>query len=73
MLQNCDIHAQLPDSCQKNMVTIQGRTNLNQNISIIIQKSRIGATSDLQPKKSSYGIGNNIQKWLVHGLLYLGG
>ncbi|WOG99082.1 hypothetical protein DCAR_0518430 [Daucus carota subsp. sativus] len=54
VLQDCDIHARLPNSGQKNMVTAQGRTDPNQNTGIVIQKSRIGATSDLQPKQSSF-------------------
>ncbi|KAJ6427195.1 hypothetical protein OIU84_022737 [Salix udensis] len=36
------------------MVTAQGRTDPNQNTGIVIQKSRIGATSDLLPVKSSF-------------------
>ncbi|KAL5579676.1 hypothetical protein UlMin_012118 [Ulmus minor] len=47
VLQDCDIHARRPNSGQKNMVTAQGRTDPNQNTGIVIQKSRIGATSDL--------------------------
>ncbi|KAI5594273.1 hypothetical protein BDE02_03G062800 [Populus trichocarpa] len=54
VLQDCDIHARRPNSGQKNMVTAQGRTDPNQNTGIVIQKSRIGATSDLQSVKSSF-------------------
>lgn len=54
VLQDCDIHARRPDSGQKNMVTAQGRTDPNQNTGIVIQKSRIGATSDLRPVQSSF-------------------
>ncbi|KAB5564051.1 hypothetical protein DKX38_004105 [Salix brachista] len=54
VLQDCDIHARRPNSGQKNMVTAQGRTDPNQNTGIVIQKSRIGATSDLLPVKSSF-------------------
>lgn len=54
VLQDCDIHARRPNSGQKNMVTAQGRTDPNQNTGIVIQKSRIGATSDLQPVQSSF-------------------
>ncbi|WOH04108.1 hypothetical protein DCAR_0623514 [Daucus carota subsp. sativus] len=54
VLQDCDIHARRPGSGQKNMVTAQGRTDPNQNTGIVIQKSRIGATSDLQPVQSSF-------------------
>ncbi|KAL2481950.1 Pectinesterase/pectinesterase inhibitor 3 [Abeliophyllum distichum] len=48
VLQNCDIHARRPNSGQRNMVTAQGRDDPNQNTGIVIQKCRIGATSDLQ-------------------------
>ncbi|RID80539.1 hypothetical protein BRARA_A03198 [Brassica rapa] len=54
VLQNCDIHARRPNSGQKNMVTAQGRTDPNQNTGIIIQKCRIGATSDLQRVRSHF-------------------
>ncbi|KAH0904622.1 hypothetical protein HID58_044125 [Brassica napus] len=35
------------------MVTAQGRTDPNQNTGIVIQRCRIGATSDLQPSDIS--------------------
>ncbi|MCL7025875.1 hypothetical protein MKW94_015923 [Papaver nudicaule] len=54
VLQDCDIHARRPNSGQKNMVTAQGRTDPNQNTGIVIQMSRIGATSDLLPVQSSF-------------------
>ncbi|KAF3451952.1 hypothetical protein FNV43_RR08048 [Rhamnella rubrinervis] len=54
VFQDCDIHARKPNSGQKNMVTAQGRIDPNQNTGIVIQKSRIGATSDLLPVKSSF-------------------
>ncbi|XP_035547973.1 pectinesterase-like [Juglans regia] len=54
VFQDCDIHARRPNSGQKNMVTAQGRTDPNQNTGIIIQKSRIGATSDLEQVKSNF-------------------
>ncbi|KAL8253514.1 hypothetical protein R6Q59_037207 [Mikania micrantha] len=54
VFQDCDIHARRPDSGQRNMVTAQGRTDKNQNTGIVIQKCRIGATSDLQPVQSSF-------------------
>lgn len=54
VLQDCDIHARRPNSGQKNMVTAQGRTDPNQNTGIVIQKCRIGATSDLQAVISSF-------------------
>ncbi|KAM6585469.1 hypothetical protein CsatB_012471 [Cannabis sativa] len=54
VLQDCDIHARRPNSGQKNMVTAQGRTDPNQNTGIVIQKCRIGSTSDLTSVKSSF-------------------
>ncbi|XP_010261668.1 PREDICTED: pectinesterase-like [Nelumbo nucifera] len=54
IFQNCDIHARRPNRGQKNMVTAQGRDDPNQNTGIIIQKCRIGATSDLKPVKRSF-------------------
>ncbi|OAY53279.1 pectinesterase [Manihot esculenta] len=54
VFQDCDIHARKPNSGQKNMVTAQGRIDPNQNTGIVIQKSRIGATSDLLPVQSSF-------------------
>ncbi|KAL4584487.1 hypothetical protein LXL04_009089 [Taraxacum kok-saghyz] len=54
VFQNCDIHARRPGPGQKNMVTAQGRTDPNQNTGIVIQKCRIGATSDLQPVRWSF-------------------
>lgn len=54
VLQDCDIHARRPGSGQKNMVTAQGRTDPNQNTGIVIQKCRIGATSDLRPVQKSF-------------------
>ncbi|KAL8458797.1 hypothetical protein ACS0TY_036341 [Phlomoides rotata] len=54
VFQDCDIHARRPGSGQKNMVTAQGRTDPNQNTGIVIQKCRIGATSDLRPVQGSF-------------------
>ncbi|OIW04551.1 hypothetical protein TanjilG_13933 [Lupinus angustifolius] len=54
VFQDCDIHARLPDSGQKNMVTAQGRVDPNQNTGIVIQKCRIGATQDLDPVKKNF-------------------
>ncbi|XP_043696646.1 pectinesterase isoform X2 [Telopea speciosissima] len=54
VFQNCDIHARRPGSGQKNMVTAQGRDDPNQNTGIVIQKCRIGATSDLEGVKSQF-------------------
>ncbi|KAJ4953212.1 hypothetical protein NE237_030044 [Protea cynaroides] len=54
VFQDCDIHARRPDAGQKNMLTAQGRDDPNQNTGIVIQKCRIGATSDLEPVRSSF-------------------
>ncbi|XP_022152662.1 pectinesterase-like [Momordica charantia] len=54
VIQDCDIHARRPNPGQKNMVTAQGRTDPNQNTGIVIQKCRIGTTSDLQPVIKSF-------------------
>ncbi|CAJ1976065.1 unnamed protein product [Sphenostylis stenocarpa] len=54
VIQNSDIHARRPNPGQKNMVTAQGRLDPNQNTGIVIQKSRIGATKDLESVKGSF-------------------
>ncbi|KAL4584485.1 hypothetical protein LXL04_009087 [Taraxacum kok-saghyz] len=54
VFQDCDIHARLPGPGQKNMLTAQSRTDPNQNTGIVIQKCRIGATSDLLPVQGSF-------------------
>ncbi|XP_077236507.1 pectinesterase-like [Tasmannia lanceolata] len=54
VFQDCDIHARVPNPGQRNMLTAQGRSDPGQNTGIVIQKCRIGATSDLQPVQSSY-------------------
>ncbi|KAH9626667.1 hypothetical protein KSS87_014582, partial [Heliosperma pusillum] len=54
VFQDCDIHARKPNPSQQNMITAQSRTDPNQNTGIVIQKSRIGATSDLQAAKGSF-------------------
>ncbi|KAI3789881.1 hypothetical protein L2E82_02686 [Cichorium intybus] len=54
VLQDCDINARRPNPNQRNMVTAQGRSDPNQNTGIVIQKSRIGATSDLMPVQASF-------------------
>ncbi|KAI3814885.1 hypothetical protein L1987_14532 [Smallanthus sonchifolius] len=54
VLQDCDIHARRPNPRQRNMVTAQGRSDPNQNTGIVIQSSRIGATSDLLPVQESF-------------------
>ncbi|KAI3524904.1 hypothetical protein L1887_03573 [Cichorium endivia] len=54
VFQDCDIHARRPNPNQRNMVTAQGRSDPNQNTGIVIQKSRIGATSDLRSVQGSF-------------------
>lgn len=54
VFQNCDIHARRPNPGQRNMVTAQGRDDPNQNTGIVIQKCRIGATSDLLAVKGNF-------------------
>ncbi|XP_076888214.1 pectinesterase-like [Bidens hawaiensis] len=54
VLQNCDIRARRPNPRQRNMVTAQGRSDPNQNTGIVIQKSKIGATSDLQAVQANF-------------------
>nr|DAD20561.1 TPA_asm: hypothetical protein HUJ06_022024 [Nelumbo nucifera] len=54
VLQNCELIARKPMNGQKNMVTAQGRTDLNQNTGTSIQKCGIIASSDLAPVKSSF-------------------
>ncbi|XP_076920703.1 pectinesterase-like [Bidens hawaiensis] len=54
VFQDCDIHARRPNPNQRNMVTAQGRSDPNQNTGIVIQKSRIGATSDLRAVQGSF-------------------
>ncbi|KAK7285691.1 hypothetical protein RJT34_20469 [Clitoria ternatea] len=54
VIQNSDIHARRPNAGQKNMVTAQGRVDPNQNTGIVIQKSRIGATAELEPVKKNF-------------------
>ncbi|KAI3512460.1 hypothetical protein L1887_19776 [Cichorium endivia] len=54
VFQFCDILAQRPNRKQRNMVTAQGRTDANQNTGIVIQKSKIGATSELQEVQANF-------------------
>ena len=49
VFQNSDITPRKPGPSQRNMVTAQSRTDINQNTGIVIQKCRIKATSDLEP------------------------
>lgn len=54
VFQDCDIHARKPNPAQKNMITAQSRSDPNQNTGIVIQKSRISATHDLQSVKGEF-------------------
>ncbi|KAI3803301.1 hypothetical protein L1987_31451 [Smallanthus sonchifolius] len=54
VFQDCDIHARRPNPNQRNMLTAQGRSDPNQNTGIVIQKCRIGATSDLRAVQGSF-------------------
>ncbi|PIN09090.1 Pectinesterase [Handroanthus impetiginosus] len=54
ILQDCDIRPRRPNPGQRNMVTAQGRSDPNQNTGIVIQKCRIGPTSDLQPVQDRF-------------------
>ncbi|KAJ6704606.1 PECTINESTERASE [Salix viminalis] len=54
VFQDCDIHARRPNPGQTITITAQGRSDPNQNTGIVIQKSRIGATSDLQLVRSNF-------------------
>ncbi|KAL6519248.1 hypothetical protein OROGR_018568 [Orobanche gracilis] len=53
-LQDCDIRARRPNPGQRNMVTADGRADPGQNTGIVIQKSRISATTDLQLVQSDF-------------------
>eukprot|EP00258_Populus_trichocarpa_P019703 XP_006385198.2 pectinesterase [Populus trichocarpa] len=54
VFQDCDIHARRPNPGQTITITAQGRSDPNQNTGIVIQKSRIGATADLQHARSNF-------------------
>ncbi|KAJ8448621.1 hypothetical protein Cgig2_010508 [Carnegiea gigantea] len=54
IFQNCNIIVRKPQPSQKNTVTAQGRTDPNQNTGIVIQNSKITASSDLEPVVGSY-------------------
>ncbi|XP_024972128.1 pectinesterase-like [Cynara cardunculus var. scolymus] len=54
IFQFCDIQARRPNPGQGNMITAQGRTDPNQNTGIVIQKCKIGATSDLKPVQANF-------------------
>jgi pectinesterase len=54
VFQDCDIRARRPNPGQTITITAQGRSDPNQNTGIVIQKSRIGATADLQHARSNF-------------------
>ncbi|KAL3598012.1 hypothetical protein D5086_005930 [Populus alba] len=54
VFQDCDIRARHPNPGQTITITAQGRSDPNQNTGIVIQKSRIGATPDLQHARSNF-------------------
>ncbi|KAF8387719.1 hypothetical protein HHK36_026373 [Tetracentron sinense] len=54
VLQNCNLYARRPNPNQKNMFTAQGREDPNQNTGISILNSKVTASSDLTPVKSSF-------------------
>ncbi|KAD4584902.1 hypothetical protein E3N88_22503 [Mikania micrantha] len=53
VFQFCEIMARKPNTNQDNMVTAQGRTDINQETGIVIQKCKIGATPDLKPVQAN--------------------
>ena len=54
IFQNCNMIVRKPLPSQKNTVTAQGRTDPNQNTGIVIQNSKITASSDLEAVIGSY-------------------
>ncbi|KAL3598019.1 hypothetical protein D5086_005937 [Populus alba] len=54
VFQDCDIRARRPNPGQTITITAQGRSDPNQKTGIVIQKSRIGATPDLQHARSNF-------------------
>eukprot|EP01018_Ginkgo_biloba_P036794 Gb_22360 [translate_table: standard] len=53
VIQNSNIYARRPGSNQKNTITVQGRTDPNQNTGISIHNCMVTAASDLQPVRTS--------------------
>ncbi|KAF8014891.1 hypothetical protein BT93_H0630 [Corymbia citriodora subsp. variegata] len=53
VFQNCNLYPRLPMSGQSNMITAQGRTDVNQNTGTSIQNCIIKATSDLASSNTS--------------------
>ncbi|KAF9681259.1 hypothetical protein SADUNF_Sadunf06G0207100 [Salix dunnii] len=54
VFQDCDIRARRPNPGQTITITAQGRSNPTQNTGIVIQKCRIGVTSDLHAVRSNF-------------------
>jgi pectinesterase len=54
VFQDCDIRARRPNPGQTITITAQGRSHPTQNTGIVIQKCRIGVTSDLHPVRSNF-------------------
>eukprot|EP00258_Populus_trichocarpa_P018544 XP_006382081.2 pectinesterase [Populus trichocarpa] len=54
VFQDCDIRARRPNLGQTITITAQGRSDPTQNTGIVIQKCRIGVTSDLHPVRSNF-------------------
>lgn len=54
VFQWCDIMARKPDPNQRNMVTAQGRNDINMDTGIVIQKCKIGATPDLKAVQGNF-------------------
>uniref|UniRef100_A0A6N2KZC2 Pectinesterase n=1 Tax=Salix viminalis TaxID=40686 RepID=A0A6N2KZC2_SALVM len=54
VFQDCDIRARRPNPGQTVTITAQGRSNPTQNTGIVIQKCRIGVTSDLHAVRSNF-------------------
>nr|KAJ0226134.1 hypothetical protein LSAT_V11C100016390 [Lactuca sativa] len=54
VFQFCKILARRPNPHQGNMLTAQGRTDPHQNTGLVIQKCKLGATSDLEQVKADF-------------------
>ncbi|KAI3802795.1 hypothetical protein L1987_30938 [Smallanthus sonchifolius] len=54
VFQFCDIMARKPNPNQLNMITAQGRTDVNQDTGIVIQKCNIGASRDLKAVQGNF-------------------
>ncbi|KAK1436945.1 hypothetical protein QVD17_02729 [Tagetes erecta] len=54
VFQFCDIMVRKPGRNQRNMVTAQGRTDINMDTGIVIQKCTIHAAPDLKPVQGNF-------------------